>query len=163
MTAPPFLWHVTGYPVPTRRCKHRVLLEAGDFLLVQQGCKAIPDPSAAWPAGAEPRVKQVHRTLVDAGYWHSAPPPLPPRPPRRPPGPVPLPVTEEQRRALLGIFSGAYEPDARLLGIALPCSVADVNQAFRRRARGVHPDAGGLAADFVALAAARDRLLGVAR
>ncbi|HEY7064337.1 MAG TPA: J domain-containing protein [Chloroflexota bacterium] len=47
----------------------------------------------------------------------------------------------------------------RLLGLELPCTEAAVRQAYREKARSLHPDAGGDARAFVALRAAYEEAL----
>ena len=49
------------------------------------------------------------------------------------------------------------------LGILLPCSVADVEAAYRDRAKQAHPDAGGTTADFIQLHADYEAALQYAR
>lgn len=48
---------------------------------------------------------------------------------------------------------------AALLGVSVSAGPEEVAQAFRRRARAVHPDAGGSGEEFIRLAQARDALL----
>ncbi|TQF43467.1 molecular chaperone DnaJ [Bradyrhizobium sp. UNPF46] len=55
--------------------------------------------------------------------------------------------TEDRARKLLGLP----------LSVQLTC--ADINQAYRRAAKGMHPDHGGSAQAFIDLAAARDVLI----
>lgn len=45
-----------------------------------------------------------------------------------------------------------------MLGVGPSATAADGDEAFRRLARGAHPDAGGDPAAFARLVAARDRL-----
>jgi VanZ family protein len=49
------------------------------------------------------------------------------------------------------------------LGLLLPCSVADVEAAYRDRAKQAHPDAGGTTADFIQLHADYEAALQYAR
>jgi hypothetical protein len=46
-----------------------------------------------------------------------------------------------------------------LLGLRSTATQDEVQVAFRRLAKTAHPDAGGVAADFIALVAAKDRAL----
>ena len=163
----PFLYHLAGDVYTWRRCKHRVLLEAGPFLVIAARCgRGLPDPAVPWPDGAEPKVRQIPRAAVDVPQgrhpthdWHSSPPPLPKRA-SRPARPNPAPWTDEQRQRVRDLLSGApRELDAALLGVPWPCDAPAVRRAFRRLALTTHPDRGGDPAAFRVLAEARDRLL----
>jgi curved DNA-binding protein CbpA len=41
-----------------------------------------------------------------------------------------------------------------VLGLTLPCGIDDVKASYRRLAKTAHPDAGGRAADFIAIESA---------
>lgn len=170
-----FLHHVAGDVYTWRRCKHRVLLEAGPFLVIAARCgRSLPDPSEPWPAGLEVKVRQVLRAsvnIVQPGHpthtWYSAPPPLPARA-ARPLRPEPPPWNEEDfrryRAALDALSVGrATAEDAALLGIEWPADEKTIRRAFRRLASRVHPDHGGDAAAFREAVAAKERLLEVSR
>jgi hypothetical protein len=47
---------------------------------------------------------------------------------------------------------------AQLLGVPFPCTLEDVNKAYRTKAQTTHPDHGGDAAQFREITAARDTL-----
>ena len=46
-----------------------------------------------------------------------------------------------------------------VLGVPKTASAEDINKAYRRAAKGMHPDRGGSAQAFIDLAAARDVLI----
>ncbi|OPZ62718.1 MAG: Chaperone protein DnaJ [Candidatus Aminicenantes bacterium ADurb.Bin508] len=177
---PEFLWHIAGMSWSPRRCKHRVISEAGPFFIVQATCKRIPDPSEDWK-NAEFKVRQILRTYVipgeipkdsvSSGQWFSSCPPLPekrePRPYIPPPPPWATCSEEEFRRtwsprlkdALRDLFGEGQIPEAaEVLGVSWPCTQEEARAAYRRKAREVHPDAGGSSEAFVRLKAAYDRV-----
>lgn len=113
--------------------------------------------------------EEAHRRAVAASYalptsapWYETPPRTrvrttweqpTERPRRAPPAPPPpAPPSREVRLA------GA----ARLLGVRLPASRADVVRAFRRVVMKAHPDLGGSSQMFIDVIKARDELLGAA-
>ena len=156
---PEVLWHITGTEYAPRRCRHRVLLEAGSFFIVQATCRRLPDPSEDWKNESFP-VSQIPRSAVDrGGRWSSSKPPLPPKKPR-PVRPEPLPWTSIPWSVLEGVLhSHDAWNDAAALGLSWPCTEEEVRASFRRKVREVHPDTGGTAEGFVRLKASHDRLL----
>ncbi len=84
------------------------------------------------------------------------------RPERR----LTAPAGDEPRRerrpfaAIAAAYRAQTTPAClRLLGLQLPCSEADVRQAYRQRARALHPDGGGDPRAFMALRAAYEEAL----
>lgn len=158
---PECLWHLAGEPWAPRRCRHRVLVEAGPYYVAAANCRSIPDPGENWE-GAAFRVSQVPKRSVDTGgKWTTVRPALPPKAPR-PARPEPWSYTPIPPGLLDDIvrFASARQ-DAAALGLAWPCAEADVRSAFRRKAKTTHPDVGGSAEAFVALKESHDRLLEV--
>jgi hypothetical protein len=156
--APEFLWHIAGSPWAPRRCKHRVLVEAGPFYVAQANCRRMPDPTTLWPDSFP--VKQVHRGNVDVGgLWTSSKPPLPPKEPR-PPRPEPWSYSSIPPETFATLhFVVDTSADASALGLAYPFTETDVRSAFRRKVKTAHPDTGGSQDAFIRLRAAHDRLL----
>jgi hypothetical protein len=79
------------------------------------------------------------------------------------------PAAQQERRPRrpFAAVAAAYRaqsapPCLRVLGLQLPCTEADVRQAYRQRARALHPDAGGDPRAFVALRAAYEEALRLA-
>ncbi|HEX5691525.1 MAG TPA: J domain-containing protein, partial [Roseiflexaceae bacterium] len=65
-----------------------------------------------------------------------------------------------QNRALSAAFERGERPIwASVLGVSWPCTSADIKQSYRRKARVLHPDAGGDAAAFAELQAAYESAL----
>jgi hypothetical protein len=71
---------------------------------------------------------------------------------------------EPRERRPFSAIAAAYRAQTtpaclRQLGLQLPCTEADVRQAYRQQARALHPDAGGDPRAFVALRAAYEEAL----
>jgi hypothetical protein len=86
-----------------------------------------------------PKTREQWRTQQSSGYYE--PPPPPPPPPRA-------------QRHLMDAQTAAS-----LLGISLVHSIADVQSAWKRKARECHPDLGGSHEKMVEVNLARDVLL----
>ena len=71
-------------------------------------------------------------------------------------------AAHKARRKLMAMFDREDDSEHRdVLGLPLdvPLEAAEINAAFRRRAKTAHPDAGGSDADYRRIAEARDALL----
>ena len=71
-------------------------------------------------------------------------------------------AAQKARRALMAMFDGEDDsPHREALGLPPDgrLDAAEINAAFRRRAKTAHPDAGGSDADYRRIAEARDALL----
>ena len=157
---PECLWHLTGEPWAPRRCRHRILVEAGPYYVAAANCRSIPDPGEDWKGKAF-KVEQVQKRTVDTGgKWTTVRPALPPKVPR-PARPEPWSSASIPPGFFESIRFALVAGDAAVLGLAHPFSAKDVRAAFRRKAREAHPDTGGSADAFVSLKASRDRLLEV--
>lgn len=158
---PECLWHLTGEPWAPRRCRHRILVEAGPYYVAAANCRSIPDPGEDWK-GADFKVGQVQKRTVDAGgKWTTVRPPLPPKAPR-PARPEPWSAASIPPGLFASLrFAIDSAEDAAVLGLAHPFTAKDVRAAFRRKAREAHPDTGGSVDAFVAPKASHDRLLEV--
>ncbi len=65
----------------------------------------------------------------------------------------------QSRDAALGEATEPRLAAYEALGIGPPCTVGEIKEAYRRRAREAHPDRGGNPDDFRAIEAAYRRLL----
>jgi hypothetical protein len=63
------------------------------------------------------------------------------------------------KAAARGDFASTSPPAFEILKLRTPCTVDDIKNAYRSRAKEVHPDRGGNPADFQAVEAAYRRLL----
>ena len=176
-----FLWHISGMDWSPRRCKHRVITEAGPYFIVQATCKRIPDPLSDWK-NEDFKVKQVPRSWVIPGeipkscvssnQWYSTCPPVPekrePRPYVPPPSPWETCSQEEFRKTwepkikdVLRDEGTQTKEAAKVLGVSWPCSEKDARAAYRKRAREAHPDTGGSSEEFIRVKTSFDRLVRV--
>jgi hypothetical protein len=119
--------------------------ESSDESLRQRATQALPSLRGATAPSAERRTKEVSQRLFAAirDCLHTLTAPRFGK--RRPFEPPETP--EERHRRVLGLPLGR-----RLFG-------SEIQQAYKRAAKTMHPDVGGSAGAFLELAAARDALM----
>ena len=131
---------------------HRVVRKSSKYVVVEQRAYSLNKLTGSWLDRAQPTLRLDRRMLEQEGYAF-------------------VPVTAYAADMEEPVFFtrpyhervGRREPGSpgclEMLGLAWPCTVAEVKSAYRKSVKRSHPDGGGSHAEFLALQAAYEEAL----
>jgi hypothetical protein len=132
---------------------HRVVRRTSKFIYVEQQPYSPAELSGGWQESEPPTFRLDHQSLEQDGYAFI---------------PAAATLADNEEPLFFSYDRKNQHPDQlptclRVLSLSWPCTIAEVQEAYRKLVKGAHPDAGGNPEKFLELQAAYEQALRLCR